>query len=147
GFDNSGSFSRYFDLDAWFTQKIKDLPDEVKKTFPFLLVPKAATGEKNEGLDTFGLNKVNDGRQTPIDNPFQRGETLRKNIHPTVKPVALMSYLITLGSREGDLVLDPFLGSGTTLVACRLMMRSGLGIELNPEYEALIKARIGYIPR
>ena len=47
---------------------------------------KASKKDRDEGLDTFIEEKVNDGRNTPIDNAFQRGETLRKNTHPTVKP-------------------------------------------------------------
>ena len=86
--------------------------------------------------------KVNDGRNTPIDNPFQRGETLRQNSHPTVKPIKLMSYLITLGSRENDLVLDPFVGSGTTYKSCLLTHRRCIGIEINPEYIDIAKARV-----
>ena len=144
GFDDSGSFSRYFDLDAWFSKKVEALPDEVKATFPFLICPKADQGEKNKGLnklpvvDTGSLSGRADGSQGAIPKS--------RNIHPTVKPLALMSWLVTLGCREGDLVLDPYLGSGTTLVACRLLMRSGLGFEMQKEYEPLIKSRLGWIP-
>ena len=53
-----------------------------------------------------------------------------------------MSYLITLGSREGDVVLDPFLGSGTTGVACKLLNRKFIGIEGEKEYLEIAKARI-----
>ena len=59
-----------------------------------------------------------------------------------VKPIALMSYLITLGSREGDTILDPFAGSGTTCIAARILSRHYLGIEINPEYADIAKARI-----
>ena len=50
--------------------------------------------------------------------------------HPTVKPVKLMSYLITLGSRKNDTIIDPFMGSGTTGVACANLNRSFIGIEI-----------------
>ena len=49
--------------------------------------------------------------------------------HPTVKPIRLLSYLIILGSREGDVVLDPFMGSGTTGVACQLLNREFVGMD------------------
>ena len=130
GYNDSGSYSRYFSLDAW------------SKTFPFLIVPKASKSEKNKGLDNREPIKVNDGRQTPIDNPFQRGETLRTNTHPTVKPVKLFSYLITMGSREGDIVLDPFCGSGTTCIAAEQLNRKWIGIEINPQYIEIAKARL-----
>jgi site-specific DNA-methyltransferase (adenine-specific) len=62
------------------------LPDNIKMTYPFLQVPKPAKSEKEYGTST-------------------------KVSHPTIKPVKLMSYIITLFTREGDFVLDPFLGS------------------------------------
>lgn len=130
--DNTlGDYSRYFSLDQW-----------ADKTLPFLIVPKASKSERNKGVETLEPVKVNDGRNTPIDNPFQRGETLRTNSHPTVKPLKLMSYLITMGSREGDLVLDPFCGSGTALIAADQLHRKWIGIERNPEYAEIIKKRL-----
>ena len=128
---DSGSFSRYFDLDKWFST-----------TFPFIVTPKPSTAEKNRGLDRWIHQKVNDGRQTPIDNPFQRGETPRQNTHPTTKPIKLMTYLISLVSRPGDVVLDPFIGSGTTAIAAKMLNRKWVGIELNPEYVKIANARI-----
>ena len=88
------------------------------------------------------ISKVNDGRQTPIDNPFQRGETVRKNIHPTVKPLKLMSWLITLLSRPQDIVLDPFVGSGTTALAAKMLNRRWIGIEKNSEYIEIAQSRL-----
>ena len=102
---DSGSFSRYFSLDEW------------AKTFPFLIVPKAAKSEKNRGTDG-------------------------SNNHPTVKPLKLVSYLITLGSRPGDTVLDPFLGSGTTAVAAKELKRNYVGIEISPEYCEIARKRV-----
>jgi len=108
--DIGDSFSRYFDLDAWFDTKY--LPKEAQKTFPFMIVPKASKSEK-------GAN----------------------NKHPTAKPVKLFSWLMTLGSREGDLVLDPFLGSGVALAAGRLTNRSVIGYEIDPQWEHLYADR------
>ena len=62
--------------------------------------------------------------------------------HPTVKPLALMRYLVTLVSRKGQTVLDPFAGSGTTLVACKELGRNYIGIELEEEYVPIIEARL-----
>ena len=53
-----------------------------------------------------------------------------------------MSYLITLFTREGDWVLDPFLGSGTTGVAAKLINRNFIGIEREKEYMDIIKQRL-----
>ena len=66
----------------------------------------------------------------------------QKNNHPTVKPISLMSYLVTLGSREEDLVLDPFVGSGTTCIAAKLLNRKYIGMEMNDEYVVIAQERI-----
>jgi len=58
------------------------------------------------------------------------------------KPLKLMSYLITLGSRPGDVVLDPFLGSGTTAIAAKQLGRECIGIEREEEYVEIAKARL-----
>lgn len=68
-----------------------------------------------------------------------------KNIHPTVKPIKLMSYLIMLGSRKGDIILDPFIGSGTTAIACKLLNRKYLGFEISKEYVEIANARLNAI--
>ncbi len=57
-----------------------------------------------------------------------------KNTHPTVKPLKLMSYLITLGSRQGDTILDPFGGSGTTALASKLLNRKCIISEIEEKY-------------
>ncbi len=139
---DSGSYSRYFDLDKWWVEKIKSLPESVRKVFPFLIVPKASKSEKNRGCDelepkvqrTMG-DYAEDGENKNSNNP-------KYNIHPTVKPVKLMSYLITLGSQPKDVILDPFLGSGTTCVSADLMGRQWIGIEISEKYCEIAKCRI-----
>ena len=56
------------------------------------------------------------------------------NTHITVKPLALIEHLIKLFSKKNSLVVDPFLGSGTTAVACKNTYRRCIGIELNTDY-------------
>ena len=137
---DSGSFSRYFSLDDWWQERINKLPDEVKKVFPFLIVPKPSSGEKQEGLDEFEEKQwVTNSKK---NKPQNDSAVYRKNFHPTVKPLDLMSYLITLGSREDNLVLDPFMGSGTTAIACRLLNRQFIGFEINKDYYNLAQARL-----
>jgi site-specific DNA-methyltransferase (adenine-specific) len=63
-------------------------------------------------------------------------------IHPTQKPVSVLMPLIECFSAPGDLVLDPFCGSGSTLVAARTLGRRGIGIELDPTYHALALRRL-----
>ena len=76
------------------------------------------------------------------DNPRNRGVHKRKNNHPTVKPLELMKYLIKMVTREGQTVLDPFMGSGTTGIAAENLGREWIGIDLNKEYCKIAKARI-----
>lgn len=62
--------------------------------------------------------------------------------HPTVKPIAFMEYLIKLVSREGATVLDPYIGSGTTGLACKLLNRKYIGFENNADYYKIAQARL-----
>ena len=112
---------------------------------------KASKKDRDEGLENLVPKKVNDGRNTPIDNAFQRGETLRKNTHPTVKPTDLMQYLVRLVTPNGGTILDPFNGSGSTGKAVmyenkdRKKNYKYIGIELSEEYLQISKARIEYV--
>ena len=65
-----------------------------------------------------------------------------KNNHPTVKPIALMEYLVKLVSREGAVVLDPFAGSGSTLLACKNLNGQYIGIEREVDYIEIINKRL-----
>lgn len=65
-----------------------------------------------------------------------------KNIHDTEKPVELMEILISNSSREQDTVFDPFMGSGTTGIACRNTNRKFIGIEIDKEYFNIAKDRL-----
>ena len=65
-----------------------------------------------------------------------------KETHPTIKPLNLWRPLITLGSRARDLILDPFMGSGTTAVACKQLGRRFIGFEINPKYVSICNQRL-----
>lgn len=119
-------------------------PDPFEDVTPFFYCPKPSKKERNAGLESHNPRQVNDGRDTPIDNPYQRGDTPRKNIHPTVKPLSLMRYLCRLITPPGGTVLDPFLGSGTTGAAAALEGFSFVGIEQSREYMEIAKARIAH---
>ena len=81
------------------------------------------------------------------NNPSQRGKTPKhQNFHPTVKPVKLMAYLIELGCPKDGLVLDPFCGSGSTLIASNKLNRKYVGIEVNPEYCRIARKRLSSLP-
>jgi DNA modification methylase len=62
--------------------------------------------------------------------------------HPTQKPEGLMERMILASSNEGSRVLDPFLGSGTTLRVCQQLQRHGIGIEINPDYVWMTEERL-----
>lgn len=141
GYGDSGSFSRYFSLDKW-----------ADKTFPFLIVPKASRGEKNKGCESMPdvqrCYMSKESRIAECVNPskgMERFVSIRKNFHPTVKPLKLMSYLITLGSRPNDIILDPFIGSGTTAMSAKMLGRRYIGFEKNEEYAKIAKARLGSV--
>lgn len=146
---DSGSFSRYFSLDAWWAERVKKLPESVQKTFPFLIVAKASKSEREKGLENIphGLMRrmrpdADDNKPTGLNKESRFAPVIRGNIHPTVKPLKIMSYLVTLGSREGDIVLDPFIGSGTTAIACAMLNRKWIGIEINHEYAEIARKRL-----
>ena len=79
--------------------------------------------------------------ERPISDVLEMRYT-GNHIHPTQKPISALLPLIKSFSREGDLVLDPFCGSGSTLVAARHLHRHFIGIELDPTYHALATRRI-----
>lgn len=72
-----------------------------------------------------------------------QGSLDRNNVkHPTVKPTNMLEYLIKLCTNEGDVVLDPFMGSGTTGLACQNTNRRFIGIELDADYFEIARDRI-----
>jgi DNA modification methylase len=75
-----------------------------------------------------------------LQKHFSRG-----NSHPTVKTVALCEYLIKMVTPKGGVVLDPFAGSGSTLIAAKKNGFKYIGIELTEEYIPIIKARLSSI--
>lgn len=155
GYPDSGSFSRYFDLDKWFEKTVEDLPETVRKTFPLMICPKASKGERNQGCQGLPekeisyMSNANGTGETwhPIDDKTgkerDRFKVVSKNFHPTVKPLKLMSYLVVLGSREGDVIVDPFVGSGSTCIAAKLLNRKWIGIDCFLEYCEIASARLG----
>jgi len=64
--------------------------------------------------------------------------------HPTEKPITLIKWIIRICSNENDTILDPFLGSGTTMKACLELKRNCIGIEINPEYINITKKRLNW---
>jgi site-specific DNA-methyltransferase (adenine-specific) len=65
-----------------------------------------------------------------------------KRYHPTQKPTALMRWCLSKYAKEGNTILDPFMGSGTTLQACKDLGLNATGIEINPDYVKIAQDRL-----
>jgi DNA modification methylase len=110
----------------------------------FFYVAKASKAERNKGLDAFDVKRM-EGRDEGQDErsvAFKARPTPMANVHPTVKPIKLMQYLVKMITPPNGIVLDPFCGSGTTGVACKLDGFSFVGLEQDPEYTKIAEARI-----
>lgn len=121
GFSDSGSVSRFF------------------------YVAKASKKDRNEGLDDLEPQRHSDRENAEGvggDNPRNRTNEAKQNFHPTVKPTALMEYLIRLVTPAGGVVLDPFTGSGSTGKAALLNGYRFIGCELTEEYFPIIEGRL-----
>jgi site-specific DNA-methyltransferase (adenine-specific) len=84
--------------------------------------------------------KLNKGKQ--MKNLWVIPAERHKTPHPTEKPEKLLERIILIGSKEGDIVLDPFMGSGTTGVVAKRLNRNFIGIEIDENYFELAKKRI-----
>ena len=82
------------------------------------------------------------GVRYPLQIVQFKRDILSSNLHPTQKPLELMKYLVNTYTNEGDTVLDFTMGSGTTGLACVLLNRNFIGIELNKEYFDIAENRI-----
>lgn len=127
--DNGGA-SRFFTITEWDA--------------PFRYVAKPGKKERNAGLDALPEKpagvKNSSGRGFSETDPHKKIKA--QNHHPTVKPLALMRWLVRLVTPPNGTVLEPFAGSGTTLVACHLENFNAIGIEMTDEYLPIIKGRL-----
>jgi site-specific DNA-methyltransferase (adenine-specific) len=140
----------------WAANFIHDGSQEVLGLFPdvkgsaarFFYCPKASKKDKEEGLDNFEerIQAATYGDIGPMEgNPRKpnTGHIQRiRNHHPTVKPTELMKYLCRLVTQPSGIVLDPFMGSGSTGKAAILEGFRFIGCELDEEYLAIAEARI-----
>ena len=110
----------------------------------FFYCAKASKADRDEGLDGFAHRQYShDGRETATEGPHQRNSSVARNHHPTVKPTDLMRYLVRLVTPPDGIVLDPFMGSGSTGKAAMLEGFGFVGIEREREYIDIAAARIG----
>jgi DNA modification methylase len=93
---------------------------------------------KAKHVNNFGLGDTGRYRTNVVEyagaNTFRKGRAEDLEAHSTVKPTAMVADFILDCSNRGDLVVDPFIGSGTTLIAAHRTKRRGAGLELDPLY-------------
>ena len=110
--------------------------------------PKTSKSERNQGLDDFPTkDKVFNGKSSTPSKDMKGVEQKfttepSANVHPTVKPVELMRYLCRLVTPKGGVVLDPFMGSGSTGMAAKDEGFDFIGIEKDEEYYKICESRI-----
>ena len=131
----------------WPANVIHDSSDEVTAMFPddtarFFYAAKASRAERNAGLDKLPQRDVHRYGAGIGEGKDPNAPARDTNFHPTVKPLALMRYLLKLVTPPAGTTLDPFAGSGTTLIAAIHEGFNSIGIELTPEYHPIIQARI-----
>lgn len=112
------------------------------KSSRFFFSAKASKSEKNIGLDDFEIKEVDTRTDTGKGSFVEKGIAPQQNSHPTVKPIALMEYLVKMITPVGGVCLDPFMGSGTTGIACVKNNFDFIGMELQDEYYKIANARI-----
>jgi site-specific DNA-methyltransferase (adenine-specific) len=111
----------------------------------FFYCAKASKSERDAGLDGIEEKQQDERRKEGNpggDNPRNRGVKFVKNNHPTVKPLALMRYLIRLITPPKGIVLDVFAGSGSTLLAAKMLKLRYIGIDISPQYCKIARHRL-----
>ena len=144
-------FIRRMDLDSQEKEKLIKSMDgrvtpQLRSEHESILVgqkPKEGTFVNNWIRHGVGLMKGRmDGKCPANVLHYEKDKKEDDNPHLTPKPVDLCKYLIKLYSKEGQTVLDPFMGSGTTLLACKQTKRSGIGIEIDSNYIKVAQRRL-----
>lgn len=121
----------------------EEATDLLKDSARFFYCAKASKKDRDEGCESMEQKQYShDGRETPIENAYQRNNSKAHNNHPTVKPTDLMRYLCRLVTPPNGIVLDPFNGSGSTGCAAVLEGFQYIGIEREAEYIAISEKRI-----
>ena len=142
------------DQGRWPANFIHDGSDEVNDLLGeparFFYCAKASKKDRNEGLDGFEAKEkrymatANGTGETSIGMDRFTTQPVA-NHHPTVKPTTLMQYLVRLVTPPNGVVLDPFMGSGSTGKACAYEGFDFIGIDQSAEYVEIAKARIEYV--
>jgi site-specific DNA-methyltransferase (adenine-specific) len=133
----------------WPANFIHDGSDEVNDLLGepsrFFYCAKASKRDRNEGLDGFEVKQtLGGGGLTEVGGAYGSIKAAGQNHHPTVKPTTLMQYLVRLVTPPNGIVLDPFMGSGSTGKAAMLEGFDFIGIEQDSNYIKIAEARIEY---
>lgn len=116
----------------------------------FFYCAKASRADREQGLEGMATQQFAVGDERPSGSSWERRDPERSpnhpraNVHPTVKPTDLMRYLCRLVTPPGGVVLDPFMGSGSTGKAAMLEGFKFIGCERDPAYMTIAQARIAY---
>jgi DNA modification methylase len=108
----------------------------------FFYCAKASSSERNEGLEGFEEKKSECNLRQMGGLHCAKNEFKTKNNHPTVKPLKLLDYLIKLIAPKDGIILDPFAGSGSTILAAKRIGFDAVGIEKVKEYAEIAVARL-----
>jgi site-specific DNA-methyltransferase (adenine-specific) len=108
----------------------------------FFYCAKASKKDRNEGLDGFAEKRPDERSETGMGTFTEKGVAKQSNHHPTVKPTELMRYLVRMVTPPDGVVLDPFMGSGSTGKAAVLERFSFIGIDQSADYLEIATARI-----
>lgn len=131
--------------------KLNKYAGEIGGASRFFYIAKASKWERNFGLQEFEQKQTTGGGGgignylediNSASGKYGSEKAPSKNIHPTVKPIKLMQYLVRMITPPNGIVLDPFAGSGTTGIACKIDDFQFVGLELSAEYTEIANARI-----
>jgi len=142
-FERRGDVQAAEDWEGWRVGNLRPLFEPILWfTKPYKIGTTIADNALSHGVGAYNQEAFIRYCQSP-DNVIDLGfKSKERGHHPTQKPVALMKALIELTTKEGQTILDPFMGSGTTGVACRNTGRKFIGIERDPGYFAIAEQRI-----
>lgn len=150
------AFATGSDMGRWPANLIHDGSEEVLVGFPqhddcggsaarFFYQAKASKWDRDEGCERLPevlAMRYGEKAQGPLPQQTPSKPAAQRNHHPTVKPTDLMRHLLRLVTPPGGIVLDPFMGSGSTGKAARLEGFRFIGIEREADYIAIARARI-----
>ena len=137
--------SGFFGQDMGYYSKEANYGDEGSAS-RFFYCPKVSKSERNDGLDAFPEKLSGTNAKGYVGDGIHDHEprnVMNRNTHPTVKPVELMKYLCRMVTPKGGIVLDPFMGSGSTGIAAKDEGFDFIGIEMEEEYFNIASSRIG----